>query len=102
MRVSGHSFPHPVLGLGDDIDGNCDAKYLIDYEDTDKYKITVNYVLNNSTLSGLISEKKAEYVCEISCSTTIFRKCFESFSPIQKMELPKSSLRNRVDRKSVV
>jgi hypothetical protein len=92
MKVSGYSFPHPVLGLGDDIDGYCDASFLIDYDDANKYIITVNYVLDNATLSMLLSEKKTKYVCEISCSTTIFRKCFESISPIQKIELPKSSL----------
>jgi len=99
MKFSGYSFPHPVLGLSDDVDGNASVVNLTNDETTDKenYLLTIEYKLDNLDLEKLLADKKVQFVCELSCTGTLYRKSESSDSPIQKISVPKNYVRDKVE-----
>lgn len=99
MKFKGYSFPHPVLGLGDDIKGNkpvVNLKYDED-KDEENYLLTIEYELDNSDLEKLLDEKKAVFLCEINCTGTLYRKSETCASPIQIVAIPKDGVRDKVE-----
>lgn len=95
MDIYNLSLPHPVLGLGDDIDG----KYEILSEKeifSDRIILMVDHVLNNVTLKEMIKRSDAIFGCEINCPQTIYRKMFLSGKPKQEIILNSDDVRGKV------
>ena len=59
MRFDTYSFPHPVLGRGDDIDGDPDFTAEIEDEDDEKFVVSLQYRVDNHDIECLIAEGKA-------------------------------------------
>ena len=99
MKFSGYSFPHPVLGLSDDVEGSASVANLTNDENTDKenYLLTIEYELNNPDLQKMLLEKKVQFLCELSCTATLYRKSETSDSFIQKISVPKNYVRDKVE-----
>lgn len=99
MKFNGYSFPHPVLGLGDDVGGNASVVKIDNDETTDKnsYILTVEYELNNEDLGKLFADKKAQFLCEVSCTGTVYRKCYTCDTTLQKINIPKDGVREKVE-----
>lgn len=98
MKFKGYSFPHPVLGLGDDIKGDVSVK--LDYDqttDNENYLLTIEYELENSDIEKLLEEKKAVFLCEVNCTGTLYRKSEICASPIQIVSIPKDGVRDKVE-----
>jgi hypothetical protein len=98
MKLNNLILPHPVLGQTDDISGNCGLK-----EDPtinikiDSYQIEFEIIHDNGTITDLIKMDKAIYCCEVLCSGTLYRDAFYSKEPIFSFEIPRTSLRNKVE-----
>jgi hypothetical protein len=100
MRFNdGYAFPHPVLGVNDDINGTA-AIERVDYDETsdpNNYILTIQYTLANAGISALLNEKKAQFFCELSCTSTLYRKAELSSDATQIIKIPKNFVREKVE-----
>lgn len=89
------TFPHPVLGLRDDIDSIADFEYS---EDTNSleyiYKIEIK--TDNTSITQHIDNERAEYVCEVDCKKTFYRKCITSKTPKFELLIPRNCVHGEV------
>lgn len=95
MKTNNISFPHPVLGISDDILGSVKVNSAIRYY-RDKTQISVSWNLDCQSIQNLISNKKAIYCVEIICADTLFRNSYISFEPVQELLIDTDDLRNVV------
>lgn len=80
MKLNDVSFPHPVLGISDDVYPLLgeDAISIDDpVLDGHEYVFTVHPRQYNDRITELVANGQAEYVCEIDCPRTYLRKCFQ-------------------------
>ena len=102
MRATDLNFPYPVLGDLNAITGE-EPEVIYTPEIPTKEMITVPYKwtfevdLKNADILKLIAEGKAKYVCEVSCSATLLRKCFFSCDNKFTIELDRKSVNKRVE-----
>ena len=97
MKFNNITFPHPVFGLGDAISGSIE---LGDYEINslqNVYDVKIICKHDNNDLKNLINEDKAEFLCEITCSNTLYRKLFLFNNGKMNFEIPKKVVKGRVD-----
>lgn len=97
MRFDTYSFPHPVLGRGDDIDGDPDFTAEIEDEDDEKFVVSLQYRVDNHDIECLIAEGKATFLCEISCSATLFRTVVTGGDYKQVFYINKNYVRDNVE-----
>lgn len=77
MKLDIVSLPHPILRKdGGEIVGRFETHIglAIDKEET---VLTVSQILHNEAIQELISDGKASFFVDISCSSTMYRKGFE-------------------------
>jgi len=81
MKYNDRNFPHPVLNLGDDIDGDFGVKLQVQ---ADKEYITISptYHLRNAGIEKLIDEKEAAFVLQVYCRGTMFRKSYLAYESV--------------------
>ena len=97
MKVNKLSFPHPVLGLGDDVAG----VYSIEFKnesvelDRDLIKLNIKHVLANKTLEKLVSDGFAQYCIEVQCPQTVFKESYFSQNSEHLIKIPANYLRNK-------
>lgn len=96
MKFNDISFPHPVLGISDCISGTIDFTDEV-LSNKDSYRIKFELVQNNEELNRLLSEKKAEYFCEVTCTSTLYRNVYTSPERIITFELPKRQVKGKVE-----
>lgn len=98
MKFSdGYAFPHPVLGIGDDIEGRAEVVPILNEdEDTMDYIVTLQYTLENTDLTDLIAQGKARLLCEVNCSGTLYRKAHLTADLTQIIRIPATHLRGEV------
>ena len=98
MKINDLSFPYPVLGIGDDI---LPKPTFIDEpqvkSDTINYIFTVDFDMTNPTIQQIVDSSSAIYLCEVTCSSTLYRKSFRSQSTHFEIIIPKTHLGGRVD-----
>jgi len=96
MQIHNISFPHPVLGIRDDVVG---SEYLAELTVSTGKKVTtltVKQVLTNSTLNKLISEGKAVFCLQLNCRQTLFRDTYEFKDYQKEISVKTENLRNKV------
>jgi hypothetical protein len=81
MRYNNRLFPHPVLNIGDDIEGVFKVELQVE-TNKDLIKISPRYQLKNSTLEKLIEEGQAVFTAQIYCRGTMFRETYETTETI--------------------
>ncbi|MFA5133415.1 MAG: hypothetical protein WC459_01260 [Patescibacteria group bacterium] len=90
------SFPHPVLGIKDDVLGeykiNCGVKL-----GKENILIITKHILYNETLEEMIKNKEAAFCVEVLCPRSIYRKSFLSSDISQTVKIKASDLRDRVE-----
>ena len=80
MKFDSQSFPYPVLtpiDQGDDyIDGSfeCVLDFQKDVDDDGSFEVSYINMLSVDEIQALITSRKANFVIEISCAETLFRK----------------------------
>ncbi len=90
-------FPYPVLGVQDSILGDEPVVTFIENipslkQLTIPYRWVFDIDLKNKDLLQLIEEGKAQYMCEISCSATLMRKCIFSKTPKISVEIARKEV----------
>lgn len=97
MKISNLSLPYPVLGVHDDIVG----KYEITGPDiTTRPEITeikLVHVLGSHEIHAMVQAGMAEYVTQVHCMKTAYRRCFSTTTNSQSIEVNSNDLRDRVD-----
>ena len=101
MKTNNASFPYPVLGVKDDVspllvDGEC-IKFLDPIKTKTEFKFHIDLHQENEDIEKLIQLGKAEYICEVECSATFFRKCFVSSEPSIDISLSRKSIRGHIN-----
>ena len=105
MLIGNKIFPYPLLR---DKDTNLDYKnsqFYFDFERDNDAPIIINgnlvlknifFFLDNAELKKLYDEGSAKVICEIECSNTVYRECFELTEVPQTKEIPVTNFVNIV------
>jgi hypothetical protein len=98
MKLNNLLLPHPVLGQGDDITGISRLKNDPNINiEGDSYHIEFEIEHDNGAIADLVRVEKATYCCEVTCSATFYREIFTSNEVYFNFDIPRTSLRNKVD-----
>ena len=91
MNLINISLPYPVLGISDDIYPLLkeDCIQMTPSKTATSFCFDILLKQENEDISLLIKKRRAEYVCEVNCPKTFYRKCFASPSPQIHIEVPK-------------
>lgn len=95
MAASAKSYPHPVLGNEDDLQGKFNPQMSYTLR---PYRVDIEYNvdLQNKTLEKLAKSKKAYFALEVECPATFFRQMFTYYSNKGTIEIDAAKLRERV------
>lgn len=95
MKVNAKSYPHPVLGNGDDLGGS--FKVELPYElGRDEIVLNPTFYLKNQAIEDLLKKEKASFIAEVECRSTFYRKSFSTRKQIDRFSIPAKALRERV------
>jgi len=97
MNINNITFPHPILGIGDSINSQIELQKPEINANSDFYEIKVHFSHDNNDLLNLINSEKAEYLCEITCTNTVFRQIFTSKNKTIAFEIPKKDVKSKVE-----
>ena len=98
MKFSDVTFPHPVLGIGDSVEGI--TGFTKDPEIhvlSDSYKVVIQCNLHNRDLETLIQERRAEFFCDITCTNTVYRSYVVSNNANIVIEIPRKQVKGKVE-----
>ncbi len=95
MKVNTKSYPHPVLGNGDDLGGS--FRVELPYE-LSREMITLHpsFELKNSAIEDLLKKGRASFIAEVECRSTFYRKSFSVGITDESISIPSKLLRERV------
>ncbi len=95
MKVNTKSYPHPVLGNGDDLGGSFKVEFR---RELSRVEIVLNptFILKNNAIEELLKKGKAFFATEAECRSTFFRKSFSTNKQIGRFSIPATALRERV------
>jgi hypothetical protein len=99
MNFNNTSFPHPILSpYNDDINGQILLEPLPEItESIDSYNIVIYFHLDNNDLIELIRTDYAEYYCEITCTSTLYRQMKTSNANKLFIEIPKKYVKGKIE-----
>lgn len=105
MLIGNRSFPYPLLKNGvNNIDYKV-TQFYFDFDKNEDVPIILNemlvlkniyFYLDNSDLKKLYDAGAVKVICEIECSSTVYREYFELFEYPQDKEIPVSNFANDV------
>ena len=97
MNLNNISFPYPVLGSYDDIlPLPSTPKVKID-QDKINHIFEVDLCSNNKDIEGWIAADYADYVCEVTCELTRYRRCYKSKTPKFNISIPRKGVAGRIN-----
>lgn len=87
------SFPHPVVGIGDDVKGElrCNAPDFDFGVDTTVVLID-GLEVTNPTIAGLVRDREAAFAIRVSCGATYYRETFRTHGGQLQIKLPSATL----------
>ncbi|MBQ0161310.1 MAG: hypothetical protein KBT28_11910 [Bacteroidales bacterium] len=102
MSQNNFSYPYPVLAVGTDdiVPALCKDNVILEpitKDDEGDYVLKLSLVMEDECLNNYIAEGVAEYIVEIDCPTTHYRRCIKSSSKKFEIKLPKREVANRVN-----
>ena len=102
MSINNFQFPYPVLtSTSDDIIPALDNDNVIvgdiKKDESNNYTMTVKLKMNNADLSTCIKDGYAEFMIEIDCPSTHYRKCLKSNDADFIIKLPLNEVAGRVE-----
>ncbi|NTW23019.1 hypothetical protein HGA34_05810 [Candidatus Falkowbacteria bacterium] len=95
MKINSKSYPHPVLGNGDDLGGEFKVEFTYQLG-RDTIELRPLFALNNVAIEDMLKKGKASYVTEVSCRRTFYRTSFASREREQNFSIPAERLREQV------
>ena len=100
MKINDISLPYPVLGISDDVLPLL-KKDCVSIERPTMTATSLQFKIylkqKNKEISQFIRRSKAEYVCEINCARTFYRKCCRQSSPDFEIEIPRKDVSGRIE-----
>lgn len=107
MRTENVSFHYPVLGISDDIrptleETGCETPQITINEEGRYFHIAVYLKLENNDILEYIENGFAEYTVEMSCYSTMYRKCIKSPTPSFDFFVEKNYLNGKLEFESFV
>ena len=97
MNLNNITFPYPVLGSYDDIlPAPFDPEVDIT-EDKKYYHFVVKLGYENKEIEKLVEDDFADYVCEVSCDMTRYRRCFIGKSLHFQIDIPRKSVAGKIN-----
>lgn len=101
-QASGLSFPHPVIGNGDDARGSFDPS-LTRSNDRRVLNLEVQALeTGNEALGRLVEETRAKYVVRVECGATGYREVFSTTGSALSCEVPLEQLHREVEVEAAV
>ena len=100
MNFNNISFPHPVLGVANEVSSEIKRIEKDDISINPKshsYEIRVKLSFDDEVLRQLIQDDKAEFICEATCSNTLYRKIIRSEKPKIEFEILRKQVKGRID-----
>ncbi len=100
MNFNNISFPHPVLGIANDFSSEVkmiDANDITIIPSNHSYRIKVEYSLDDDEVKQIIRQGKAEFICEATCSNTLYREVVLSEKSNVEFEIPRKRVKGRVE-----
>lgn len=96
MKIYNQSFPHPVLGLKDDVQDTFEVEFNWECDRAFFYLRPI-FRLNNSTLEHMLKSNEAKYAVEVECANTFYRNTFYSDKTSPQFNINAELLRNKVN-----
>ena len=96
MSTSSLSYPYPVIGNGEDVEGRFVVTKFARTSDPDNIRFDYDFEVTNPTLADLIDEGKATFMIQIECSGTFYREYMRIRDYSGSFQIPASSLREKV------
>jgi len=90
------SFPHPVLGIKDDVLGEYEVDCGIKLG-KEEISIVIKHILRNGTLEKMIDDKLAVFCVEAVCPRTMYRESFLSSNMTHTIKIKSSDVRDKVE-----
>ncbi len=97
MNINNIIFPHPVLGIGDAINSKVEFPNPEIRQTADSYEITIHVLHDNADLKNLVTAYSAEYLCEATCTNTLYRQIFKSNLKTITFDIPKKEVKGKVE-----
>lgn len=97
MNLNDITFPYPVLGSFDDILPRPDDPEVEVTQDKMNYHFVVKLGYHNEEIQKLVEGDFADYVCEISCDMTRYRKCFSGKHLYFQIDIPRKSVAGKIN-----
>lgn len=95
MKIKNIKLPYPVLGMGDDVQP-LPTLNVVKSADKLKYCFDITFDMQNEDIRQLVDDGKAQYVCEVDCIGTYFRKSFSSPEPHIVVELKRNQVMGEI------
>lgn len=97
MIYNNRDYPHPVLGIGDDIKGHFKVNMSVKLG-TEKIKVAPFYDLENEGILDFVNKGNASFVMHIYCRSTMFREVkFSGKLDPTEIIISSDQLRNSVE-----
>jgi hypothetical protein len=77
MLYNNRLYPHPVLGIGDDITGSIHVELRVESSGKE-IEIAPTFTIANDDLQKLVEKRTALFVSHLYCSRTMYREVFKS------------------------
>lgn len=91
------SFPHPVIGHGDDVVDGVPPVELVRHISENKITLSVSgLTTTNSAVMGLLAEQRAEFTVRVTCGATYFRRVWSTAGPGIDLEIPSTEVANEL------
>ncbi len=98
MKFNDVTFPHPVLGVGDAISGKTGFTKEPEISKTqDSYKVTIECNLDNDDLKKFLQENKVEFLCDVTCTNTVYRENIVSNSEKIEFDIHRKQVKGKVE-----
>jgi hypothetical protein len=95
MKFDEFTFPHPILGVSDSIQGDIVFDQNI-ISDENEYKISITHQMNNQDLNRMVKNQEAVFLCEVNCSSTLYRNVFKSYNPTIDFTIKRKDVKGRI------
>jgi hypothetical protein len=97
MKYDNRFYPHPVLGIRKDVEGDFSCQLIIE-SDKNETIITPKLKLENDDLQKLIDSQKASFCMQLYCRGTLFREVYKIKDPVSfKLRIPSTKINEETE-----
>ena len=97
MRLSNRSYPHPVVGNGDDVPG---AEFQASFDfipDKSNFYLTATVRCSSTVLGKAIEKGTACYTIHVECSNTMYRRAYDFGEETHRIAIPMTMIHDTVE-----